>query len=607
MTDFQSFNLNEKILHSLASKGYSTPTPIQAEAIPHILEGRDFLGIAQTGTGKTAAFALPTIHLLSQKHKKVSPNCVRALVLTPTRELASQVAQSFITYGHNLHLKCTTIYGGVGEASQIKAMSNGVDILIATPGRLIDLTEQGHVDYSQIEIFILDEADRMLDMGFIDDIKKIIAKLPSNKQTLFFSATMPPVIEGLANSILNNPTKVEITPQSTTVEKIAQSVHVVSKANKATVLNSLLKSDEIKTALIFCQMKHSANRLSQFLEQQGIDNAVLHGNKSQNAREKALKSFRDGKCKILIATDIAARGIDIPDISHVINYDLPRDIENYVHRIGRTARAGRDGVAISLCDATELKSLRLIEKAIGMKIPLEKSIDFSANEEINSSRIAGVRLSKGNDGINSNQPNSESNMQSSGRSGRRIFSSSQNSGATANISNHRNESLSDGRRFSEKSDDYHPRERSSSGRSRNTSGTSMRSSENERPARDESSNRPRRANTERRHNSERRVGSSSRESSGLDMTIKKEERKTGILQKIFGGWGKKDSRADLEESVTKRFTSKSFANSGSTDGYLGRNSRRSSSSRSPSNSSGRSFFSKKGDAYSGKPRRGGGK
>ncbi len=393
MTDFQSLKLNENIISALQKKGYNHPTPIQLQAIPHIIEGKDFLGIAQTGTGKTGAFALPIIHNLSENHQKNSPNQISALILTPTRELATQIADNIKVYGKNSHLTCATVFGGVSEVHQIKSLRSGVDILIATPGRLLDLTKQKYVDYSKLKILVLDEADRMLDLGFFDDVKRIMDYLPKERQSLLFSATMPPAIESLVHKILKHPIKVEITPQSTTVEKIQQKVFITSRNNKINILNDILKKHQTGSVLIFCQMKHNANRLSQSLEILGFKNAVLHGNKSQNAREKALNDFRSKRVNILIATDIAARGIDIADISVVLNFDLPRDIENYVHRIGRTARAGREGLAISLCDTSELKALRSIEKTIGMKIPVEESGDFE-NVEGSVKGVFGVKIGR---------------------------------------------------------------------------------------------------------------------------------------------------------------------------------------------------------------------
>jgi ATP-dependent RNA helicase RhlE len=376
MTTFKSLNLNEKILNALESKGYTIPTPIQLQAIPLVLEGRDLFGIAQTGTGKTAAFSLPILHNLAKNPVSVKSGGVRVLILTPTRELASQIAENIELYGKELGLKYAVIFGGVSERPQITTIQRGVDILIATPGRLLDLTSQGHIRYMQLEVLVLDEADRMLDMGFINDIRKIIQKIPEKRQTLFFSATMPATIIGLANSILKNPAKIEVTPASSTVEKIDQRVFLVDKSHKLSLLKKVLNNDAMTSALVFSKTKHGANKVVEFLEKNGVSVAAIHGNKSQAAREKALAAFRAGTIKVLVATDIAARGIDIPAISHVINYDVPLDPESYVHRIGRTARAGREGSAITFCDVSETKFLREVEKVIKIQIPVDDTHPF---------------------------------------------------------------------------------------------------------------------------------------------------------------------------------------------------------------------------------------
>lgn len=331
MSNFQNLNLRTEILSALEKKGYSTPTPIQEQSIPHILEGKDFLGIAQTGTGKTAAFSLPILQLLSSNQNHAKANQVRCLILTPTRELASQIGDNIERYGADLNLKYAVIFGGVGENPQIQNLAKGLDIVVATPGRLLDLMNQGYVNLSQLEIFVLDEADRMLDMGFINDINKIITKLPEKRQTLFFSATMPVVISHLAKSILNNPVKVEITPPATTVERIDQKIYLVERSNKPKLLKHLLEQDQTHSILVFLQTKNRADILNDFLHKNGIKVETIHGDKSQSARELALANFRDGKARVLIATDIAARGIDIPGITHVINYDIPLDPESYVH------------------------------------------------------------------------------------------------------------------------------------------------------------------------------------------------------------------------------------------------------------------------------------
>jgi ATP-dependent RNA helicase RhlE len=368
---FKELNLIEPILKALDTEGYTQPTPIQEQSIPTILSGKDLLGCAQTGTGKTAAFAIPMLQLLSQKHinTKATKN-IKALVLTPTRELAIQIEESFKAYGRNLNLRHLVIFGGVGQQAQTDAIRKGVDILVATPGRLLDLMNQGFISLNSIELFVLDEADRMLDMGFIHDVKKVVAKLPAMRQTLFFSATMPPEIQKLANTILSNPTKVEVTPISSTAETINQSVYFVDKPDKKKLLIHLLEDKSIKTALVFTRTKHGADRIAKDLGFAGIKAAAIHGNKSQNARQRALTDFKDKRIRVLVATDIAARGIDIDQLSHVFNYELPNIPESYVHRIGRTGRAGADGIAISFCDAEENEYLLDIQKLIKITLPI---------------------------------------------------------------------------------------------------------------------------------------------------------------------------------------------------------------------------------------------
>ena len=380
MTNFSELNLNTKILASLEKKGYINPTPIQLQAIPPVLEGKDLLGIAQTGTGKTAAFSLPIIHNLAKSGISVKSGCVRALILTPTRELASQIAENVDAYSKDLNLRHAVIYGGVSDRAQITALQRGVDILIATPGRLLDLASQGHIRFMQVEVLVLDEADRMLDMGFVNDIKKIIARLTNKRQTLFFSATMPPAITDLASSILTNPTRIEVTPQSTTVERIDQKIMYVEWRDKLPLLRHILKQPDATSVIVFSRTKHGANDVEDYLERNRIAAAAIHGDKDQDQREKALNRFREGKIQVLVATDVAARGIDIPAISHVINFDIPADPESYVHRIGRTARAGRQGVAISFCDPHDDTLLLAVEKAINYKIPVDNSHPFSVKK-----------------------------------------------------------------------------------------------------------------------------------------------------------------------------------------------------------------------------------
>ena len=364
---FRDLNLIPSILSAVESKGYTVPTPVQAAAIPPILLGRDVIGCAQTGTGKTAAFALPILQNLASR-KTAGGRPVRALVLTPTRELALQIEENFQEYGKNLDLRHTVIFGGVGEGPQKAKLRAGVDIVVATPGRLLDLLGQRALSLSNLEIFTLDEADRMLDMGFVHDVKRICAMLPNKRQTLFFSATMPNEIRRLADGLLHNPIKVEVTPVSSTAEKIDQNVYMVSKDGKAGLLRHILADEAVTRVLVFTRTKHGADRLKKNLEQHGIPAEAIHGNKSQGARVRSLSNFKDGSSRVLVATDLAARGIDVDEISHVVNYDLPNEPESYVHRIGRTARAGHSGVSYSFCTGEDRGFLHDIERLIKMKI-----------------------------------------------------------------------------------------------------------------------------------------------------------------------------------------------------------------------------------------------
>ncbi|QGW26796.1 DEAD/DEAH box helicase [Phnomibacter ginsenosidimutans] len=381
MKTFDQMGLIDPLLKALQHEGYTTPTPIQAQAIPHLLEGRDLLGCAQTGTGKTAAFSLPILQYLHQQPAKAShKKQIRALILTPTRELAIQIEESLRAYGRNLPLQHLVIFGGVGQQPQVNALQRGVDILVATPGRLLDLMQQGFVSLHQLEVFVLDEADRMLDMGFIHDVKRVITKLPEKRQSLFFSATMPPDIQALANTILTNPVKVEVTPASSTADTIEQFIYNVSKKDKPALLQHLLKQHaEIKSVLVFTRTKHGADRVVKDLMRAGETAAAIHGNKSQNARQLALQNFKKGVIRVLVATDIAARGIDIDDLGHVINFELPNIPESYVHRIGRTGRAGASGVAFSFCEAEERAYLKDIQKLIGKQIPVVQDHPFVGN------------------------------------------------------------------------------------------------------------------------------------------------------------------------------------------------------------------------------------
>ncbi len=367
---FEELGLCPPLLKALAAEGYTTPTPIQLQAIPFALAGRDVQGIAQTGTGKTAAFALPILQRLAASPKRVGPGGCRVLVLSPTRELASQISESFRVYGKFMNLKTTVMFGGVPKGRQARAMQMGVDILVATPGRLMDHMQDRTVKLDQVEILVLDEADHMLDLGFIIPIRRIVQQIPAQHQTLFFSATMPGEIGGLAGQMLKNPAHVAVTPVATTAERVEQHVIMVETSRKRAVLFDLLMGPAAGRTLVFTRTKHGADRVVKYLEESGLAAAAIHGNKSQGQRERALQDFRSGKCRVLIATDIAARGIDVDGVTHVINYDLPNVAESYVHRIGRTARAGATGVAISLCDGEERAFLRGIEKLIRAKVPV---------------------------------------------------------------------------------------------------------------------------------------------------------------------------------------------------------------------------------------------
>lgn len=385
--NFQDLKLMPSILKALDKENYKEPTPIQERSIPSVLEGRDLLGCAQTGTGKTAAFSLPIIQLLSsQQAPKGKNRPIRALILSPTRELALQISDNIHAYSQFTNLSCLAIVGGVSQHGQERALAQGTDILIATPGRLMDLMNQKVISLQAVEILVLDEADRMLDMGFINDVKKIIAKLPAKKQTLFFSATMPSEIEQLSNSLLVDPVKVEVTPVSSTVDRISQSVYFVDKPNKQDLLNDLLQDKSIGSALVFTRTKHGADRVARGLVKQNITAQAIHGDKSQNSRQNALNNFKSGATRVLVATDIAARGIDVEDLSHVINFNLPNIPETYVHRIGRTGRAGNSGVAISFCEAEEIPYLKDIEKLIKKKVPVVDEHPYPMTEAVAPSK-----------------------------------------------------------------------------------------------------------------------------------------------------------------------------------------------------------------------------
>jgi ATP-dependent RNA helicase RhlE len=385
---FNKLQLIEPVLKALNNEGYTKPTPVQEQSIPVILQQKDLLGCAQTGTGKTAAFAIPLLQLMHQQQNPAdNRRTIKTLVLTPTRELAIQIGESFKAYGKYLDMKSLVIFGGVSQFQQVNTLRRGVDILIATPGRLLDLLNQRHLSLQDIKFLVLDEADRMLDMGFVQDVKKIISKLPSQRQTLFFSATMPPEILQLANTLLKQPVKVEVTPPATTADLVQQVLYYVEKHNKRSLLIHLLKDDSIKTMLVFARTKHGADRIAKDLNRTGIRAEAIHGDKSQGSRQSALQNFKTRRTRILVATDIAARGIDIDDMTHVLNYELPNIPETYVHRIGRTGRAGAGGIAISFCGYEEKLFLKDIQKLISKTIPVIKGHAFDvplmhANEQV---------------------------------------------------------------------------------------------------------------------------------------------------------------------------------------------------------------------------------
>ena len=382
-TAFEALPLAAPLHRALRELDYQTPSPIQAQAIPLLLQGRDLLGCAQTGTGKTAGFALPILHALHENPRQVRPKGCRTLVLAPTRELAAQVGKSFTTYGKHIRFSQTLVYGGVGQVPQVNAMRRGVDVLVATPGRLLDLIEQGHIDLSQVEFFVLDEVDRMLDMGFLRDVKRIVSLLPVKRQSLFFSATLAPNIVDLAHSILRDPAHVSIMPETTTAEKIEQQVCFLAREGKRPLLEQLLRAQSNaagqKLTIVFSRTKHGANKLAKSLSAAGFSADAIHGNKSQAQRDKALARFKQGLTPVLVATDVAARGVDVKDVGLVVNFDLPNEPEAYVHRIGRTARAGAEGRAVSFCTEEELEYLREIEKTIRMSIPRWDAHDWHSD------------------------------------------------------------------------------------------------------------------------------------------------------------------------------------------------------------------------------------
>ena len=410
MKTFEEINLIAPLQRALAEEKYETPTPIQAQSIPSAVEGRDLLGCAQTGTGKTAAFALPLLNTLGKQNRRATPNKPFALVLAPTRELAIQIGESFATYGRHLRIRQTLVYGGVSQGQQVRSLRRGVHLLVATPGRLLDLMNQGHIQLDQLETFVLDEADRMLDMGFLPDLKRIISELPPQRQSLFFSATLPPNIIELSRRLLQDPVKVHVTPESRNVEKIEQRMMFVKSGGKQALLEKTLGEADVDRVLVFTKTKRGANAVAEQLVRSGISATAIHGNKSQNARQKALTAFRRRQVKVLVATDVAARGIDVDGITHVINFDLPVEPESYVHRIGRTGRAGAEGIALSFCCAAERRELRAIEQLIGQKVPVsgdDPGPEF--NERRGSSRPRGRRAGSTGGGSRPYRPRSSEN------------------------------------------------------------------------------------------------------------------------------------------------------------------------------------------------------
>lgn len=475
MTDFQSLGLSKTLLKAVEDEGYTTPTPVQQQSIPPLLDGRDVLGVAQTGTGKTAAFALPVLQIM-ERRKTQGKRYIRALILSPTRELAAQIDERFDAYSKNMDIRHRVIFGGVKQNPQVRDLNKGLDILVATPGRLLDLIGQGFIDLSNVEFFVLDEADRMLDMGFIRDIEKVLKLLPKKRQNLLFSATMPKSIAKLAGSFLNNAVMVDVSPKEMTVDRIEQKIMFLRKADKRRLLVKLIKEQKVERGIVFTRTKHGANRLVKQLGQSNLSAAAIHGNKSQGARTRALAGFKDGSIPILVATDIASRGIDVEGITHVFNYDLPNEPESYVHRIGRTARAGRSGIAYAFCDNTESGYLVGIQQLIGKEIPVDSQHEFHFIGAIpkpgqkpgkvkdSSGTKKRPRNKKSNNnsrGQNQNRPRGNSNNNQGNRGGNRNNNNrsnnnrnnknrnNNNSNNTSNNSNHRRRSNSSNRNRNE--------------------------------------------------------------------------------------------------------------------------------------------------------------
>ena len=437
---FSDLGLIEPLNRAVEAEGYTTPTPVQAAAIPFALRGIDVLGVAQTGTGKTAAFTLPILQQLDKTRRCLVPHSTRALILTPTRELAIQIGVSLETYGQHLDHRHTVIFGGVGQQPQVSKMRRGVDTLVATPGRLLDLINQGHIRLDQVEVFVLDEADRMLDMGFIHDVRKIVAKLPKQRQTLLFSATMPNAIVKFAEDILYDYERIEIQPAATTADRVEQRVMYVERSNKQRLLNELFDDPSWDRAIVFTRTKHGANKVAKSLGQYGIEADAIHGNKSQSARQRALEGFREGHVRVLVATDIASRGIDVDDVSHVVNFDLPNEPESYVHRIGRTARAGAEGMAYSFCDADEVDYLKDIEKIIRQKV------EADINHAYHDDRIALIHATPGKSGIKPRSKSGQGRGRGGGGGRGRNSSSSSNGGRSGSRSKSTSSSGSGGGR-----------------------------------------------------------------------------------------------------------------------------------------------------------------
>jgi ATP-dependent RNA helicase RhlE len=474
MTDFQSLGLSKTLLKAVEDEGYTTPTPVQQQSIPPLLDGRDVLGVAQTGTGKTAAFALPVLQIMERKRTQ-GKRYIRALILSPTRELAAQIDERFDAYSKNMDIRHRVIFGGVKQNPQVRDLNKGLDILVATPGRLLDLIGQGFIDLSNVEFFVLDEADRMLDMGFIRDIEKVLKLLPKKRQNLLFSATMPKSIAKLAGSFLNNAVMVDVSPKEMTVDRIEQKIMFLRKADKRRLLVKLIKEQKVERGIVFTRTKHGANRLVKQLGQSNLSAAAIHGNKSQGARTRALAGFKDGSIPILVATDIASRGIDVEGITHVFNYDLPNEPESYVHRIGRTARAGRSGIAYAFCDNTESGYLVGIQQLIGKEIPVDSQHDFHFVGAIPKPGQKPGKV-KDSSGTKKRPRNNKSNNNSRGQNQNRPRGNSNNNqgnrGGNRNNNNRSNNNRSNKNRNNNNSNNNstnsnHRRRSNSSNRNRN--------------------------------------------------------------------------------------------------------------------------------------------